>query len=103
MLVAINRAFDLEAIDRLLFLEICPEDFLIVSGDGLLHYSRLIAAGLATMAMKANNMWELVTYAVNISEKGRQLIRAWKQGDRTAIQAALASPTIIRAPQRIDP
>lgn len=112
MLVAIGRAFDLEAIDRLLFLDICSErrpilpprgpgqaessedeDYLIVSGDGLLHYSRLIAAGLATMKMKENNGWALVTYAVHISPVGHQLIQAWKQGDRTAIEAALAQQT----------
>src|SRR5580704_8412001 len=38
MLVAITRAFDLEAIDRLLFLESCEQDFLVVSGDGLLPF-----------------------------------------------------------------
>ncbi|MGB8987239.1 MAG: hypothetical protein WCC37_11600, partial [Candidatus Sulfotelmatobacter sp.] len=43
MLVAISRAFDLDAVDRLLFLNACPKDFLIVSGDGLLHFARIIA------------------------------------------------------------
>src|SRR3954451_3452983 len=52
MLVAITRAFDVEAIDRLLFLESCKKDFLVVSGDGLLHFSRPIAAGLATGEQK---------------------------------------------------
>jgi hypothetical protein len=91
MLVAIGRAFDLEAIDRLLFLEMLPKDYLVVSGDGLLHFSRLIAAALADVDQKANNNWNIVTYAVNISEKGRQLIHAWKQGDKTGIRAVLAS------------
>lgn len=81
MLVSITRAFDVEAIDRLLFLEAYPKDFLVVSGDGLLHFSRLIAAGLATVELKANNNFQLVTYAVNIHQKGRLLIEAWKQGD----------------------
>jgi hypothetical protein len=92
MLVAITRAFDVEAIDRLLFLESCKKDFLIVSGDGLLHFSRLIAAGLATVEQKSNNNWQLVTYAVNIHEKGRQLIAAWKQGDRTRLKEVIAGP-----------
>ena len=61
MLVAITRAFDVEAIDRLLFLESCKKDFLVVSGDGLLHFSRLIAAGLATVEQKSNNNWQIVT------------------------------------------
>jgi hypothetical protein len=89
MLVAITRAFDVEAIDRLLFLESCKKDFLVVSGDGLLHFSRLIAAGLATVEQKSNNNWQIVTYAVNIHDKGRQLIEAWRQGDRTRLRQVM--------------
>jgi hypothetical protein len=92
MLVAITRAFDVEAIDRLLFLESCKLDFLIVSGDGLLHFSRLIAAGLATVEQKSNNKWQLVTYAVNIHDKGRQLIEVWKLGDRTRLYEVMGGP-----------
>jgi len=96
MLVAINRAFDLEAIDRLLFLNMCSEDYLILSGDGVLHFARLIAAGLATVKMKANNNWLIVTYAVNISDRGRQLVEAWVQGDRTRLVQALGGPVLGR-------
>jgi hypothetical protein len=92
MLVAITRAFDLEAVDRLLFLQSYANDFLVVSGDGLLHFGRLIAAGLATGTLKSNNNWQLVTYAVNISNKGRQLIEAWKQGDQTQLRAVMGGP-----------
>lgn len=92
MLVAVGRAFDVEAVDRLLFLSMCPKDYLVVSGDGVLHFSRLIAAGLVSVEQKANNAWQLVTYAVNISEKGRMLINAWRQGDRTAIATVLSPP-----------
>lgn len=92
MLVAIGRAFDVEAVDRLLFLSMYPKDYLVVSGDGVLHFSRLIAAGLVSVELKANNAWQLVTYAVNISEKGRMLIQAWKAGDHTAIAGVLAPP-----------
>ena len=92
MLVAITRAFDLEAIDRLLFLESCKKDFLVVSGDGLLHFARLIAAGLVSGKQKSNNNWQIVTYAVNISEKGRMLIEAWKEGDRTRLRKVMGGP-----------
>jgi hypothetical protein len=92
MLVAISRAFDLEAVDKLLFLSECPPDFLIVSGDGLLHFARLIAAGMADVRLKANNNFQIVTYAVNISEKGKQLIEAWRQGDRTRVSKVLGGP-----------
>jgi HNH endonuclease len=92
VLIAITRAFDVEAVDRLLFLESCQNDFLIVSGDGLLHFGRLIAAGLASVNQKANNNWQIVTYAVNISAKGRQLIDAWRQGDRTRLKEVMSGP-----------
>lgn len=100
MLVSITRAFDVEAIDRLLFLESCKKDFLVVSGDGLLHFSRLIAAGFATVERKSNNNWQLVTYAVNIHDKGRQLIDAWKQGDRTLLRQVMGGPVPGKAPVR---
>lgn len=107
MLVAITRAFDAEAIDRLLFLEACKKDFLVVSGDGLLHFSRLIAAGLATVKQKSNNNWQFVTYAINIHENGRQLIEAWKQGDRARVRDVLvgkamnASATKAKQPTKL--
>lgn len=94
MLVAITRAFDVEAIDRLLFLDSCKKNFLVVSGDGLLHFSRLVAAGLVTAVQKANNNWQLVTYAVNINDKGRQLVGAWKKGDRTRLRQILGGPIV---------
>jgi len=92
MLVAISRAFDLEAIDSLLFLEPLQEDFLIVSGDGLLHFARLIAAGLANVEKEGDNNGLLVTYAVNISEKGKMLISAWRAGDRVKLKLAIGGP-----------
>ena len=89
MLVALSRAFDVETIDRLLFLRNCPDDFVIVSGDGLIAFSRMIAADLVLCRMKANSNWVIVTYAINISPKGRHLVDAWAQGDRLAIAQAL--------------
>jgi hypothetical protein len=90
MLVAITRAFDHQAVDRLLFLETLADDFLIVSGDGLLYFDRLIAGGLAAATLKANNNWQLVTYAINISAKGRLLVTAWRSGDRTRLLSVMS-------------
>lgn len=92
LLVAISRAFDIDAVDRLMFLSECPKDFLVVSGDGLLHFARLVAAGLATVKQKANNNWQIVTYTVNISDKGRLIIDAWKKGDRTRLRKVIGGP-----------
>ena len=60
MLVAITSAVDVQAIDRLLFLNSCEPDFLVVSGDGLLYFARLIAARRAEREQKANNNFQLV-------------------------------------------
>jgi hypothetical protein len=92
MLVAISRAFDLDAVDRLLFLHPLEKDNLVVSGDGLLHFGRLIAAGLVSFTQKANNNFQLVTYAVNISDKGKLLIDAWRQGDRAKLKVVIGGP-----------
>lgn len=92
MLVAITRAFDVEAVDKLLFLEKCDHDFLVVSGDGLLGFARLVAAGLARAELKANNGWQLVTYSINLTEKGRHLIEAWRLGDRTRLIEVVGGP-----------
>lgn len=89
ILVAINRAFDLESIDRLLFLEKQPQDYLIVQGDGVLHFDRLIGAGFATFEQKSNNENQIVTYSVNITAKGRLLIEAWRSGDHAQIKRAV--------------
>ena len=94
VVVGLTRAFDVETIDRLLFLESCKTDFLIVSGDGLLHFARLIGANLATATQKSNNNWQIVTYAINIHDKGRHLVEAWKQGDRLRVELALGGPNI---------
>jgi hypothetical protein len=92
MLVALSRGFDLEAVDRLLFLLMCEKDFLVVSGDGLVRFSRLIAAGLASVEQKANNNWQIVSYAINISKRGKQIIEAWKSGDRLRLKQTLGGP-----------
>lgn len=102
MLVAISRAFDLESVDRLLFLQQCSKDFLVVSGDGLLHFARVISAGMASVQQKANNKWQIVTYAVNISPKGKQLIDAWCSGDRIRVSKVLSGPIPgVRPPGRL--
>lgn len=96
MLTSIGRAFDVEAIDQLLFLSMLPVDYLVLSGDGVLHFARLIAAGLAYVTLKANNSWQLVTYTVNISERGRLLVDAWKQGDKLKLSDLLSGSELIK-------
>ena len=90
MLVSLSNAFDLEAIDKLLFLKMCPKDYLIISGDGALSFARLIAADLVDLKLMGNNENLIVTYTVNLSPKGKLLIEAWKSGERTRINNFLS-------------
>ena len=91
MLTVLNGAFDNPTIDLLLFLSECPKYTLVLSGDGVLTFARVISAGLAEVKMVANNNNLMVTYTVWISEKGSQLIDAWKAGNRIAISTALGA------------
>lgn len=86
MLVALNAAFSVEVVDSLLFLGISsPRGDLVVSGDGVLRFSRLIAAGYADYQLLANNANQLVTYTVGLTAKGAELLNAWRAGDRTSL------------------
>jgi hypothetical protein len=89
MLVSLSKAFDLDAIDKLLFLYHLPDDYLALSGDGVLQFSRLMTAGLAQFYVKSNNAWQLVTYIVKITPRGKMLVKAWMAGDRLALSRAL--------------
>jgi len=88
MLVSLNNAFDREAIDNLLFLAGLAPNQLGVSGDGVLKFSRLIAANLAGFKLIMQN-GPLILYDVYLSSKGRTLVDAWKSGNRRAVVDAL--------------
>jgi hypothetical protein len=90
MLISLGRAFDVEGIDRLLFLRPLKKNDLIVSGDGLLQFGRLIAAGLAEFRQTANNKFLIVTYSIRISDKGRMLVDAWLTGKRAELSKVLS-------------
>jgi hypothetical protein len=98
MLVSLSNAFDLEAIDQLLMLARIPGE-LIASGDGVIRLARLIGAGFVSAQMKANNANLLVTYAINLTPKGKALIEAWRDGDRRRLSIELgASPESLGPP-----
>jgi hypothetical protein len=111
MLVAIGRAFDVGAIDQLMFLSIYPRDEVAVSGDGILGFGRLIAAGLVSyrriqqpdrhegpsMSEELSIARDMsagfpILYLVDLTRKGRQLVEGWKKGDRQSLQTALSGP-----------
>jgi len=116
MLVALNHAFDQESISNLLFLHQISKDvdkkmkdmkvrtkngtitaatvkdlnLLVVSGDGVLKFSHLIASGLAQFKFAA---WSgaTVTYYILLTDKGRRIIDAWISGNRNEVKGALSS------------
>lgn len=88
LVVSLSRAFDTSAIDDLLFLASPENANLLISGDGVLRFTRLIAAGLATSQLRMQN-GPLTAYQVLQTTKGKQLIDAWKSGDRKAVSRAL--------------
>ena len=92
MLVSLSHAFDTQAIDDLLFLSTLKRGDLHISGDGVLRFSRLIAAGLASFGLSLRN-GPIFLYEVAATEHGMQLIHAWKAGDRLALKAVLEDRT----------
>lgn len=91
MLVSLSHAFDTPTIDDLLFLASQEATSLRVSGDGVLKFSRLIGAGLATFGLMMQN-GPLILYSVSLTPKGAQLVNAWRSGNRSAVAEALGDP-----------
>lgn len=88
ILVSLSHAFDGNAVDDLLFLKAPNIANLMVSGDGVLKFSRLIAAGLAEFSLYMQN-GPIVLYQVKLTPKGERLIDAWMTGNRNAAATAL--------------
>ena len=90
MLVSLSNAFDTATIDDLLFLATPQAADLGVSGDGVLKFSRLVAAGLATFNLfMANGPMRL--YRIHLTPKGVHLLNAWRSGDRQAVAKVLGN------------
>lgn len=90
LLVTLNQAFDKDAIDNLLFLANPKSRGLKVSGDGVLKFTKLITADLATFRQSRHGMDGLLC-SIEITEKGKMLVEAWKAGNRSAVAAALSA------------
>lgn len=89
LLVSLSQAFDQRDIDDLLFLD-TPQPYpLEVSGDGVAKFSRLIGAGLATYSLAVHDLsGGTLRYRLSLTNRGAQLIHAWKSGDREALARA---------------
>jgi hypothetical protein len=97
VLVSLSRAFDTGAVDDLLFLKAPHSSQLLVSGDGVLKFSRLIGGGMAQFRLRMQN-GPLVLYEVELTARGGQLIDAWKSGNREAVRNALTAARIEETP-----
>jgi hypothetical protein len=94
VLISLSAAFDKEGIDNLLFLGIVsPRKDLVISGDGVLRFAPLIAAGYAEYQMLVNNADTLVTYTISLTKRGAGLIDAWKSGNRADIADIMGNIT----------
>jgi len=89
VLVSLTRAFDVVALDQLLFLSKPATTNLRVSGDGVLAFARLVAANLATFDLKVQN-GPLLLYSVYLTSTGEQLVSAWSSGNRQSVRKVLS-------------
>lgn len=88
ILVALSQAFDVMTVDNLLFLRSQDAKALLISGDGVLHFARLVASGLAGFKKTKQN-GPLVIYSMHLTQKGTELVSAWASGDWKSIEKAL--------------
>lgn len=96
MLVTLNRAFDKDAMDLLFFLalEERPRGF---TPSDVLRFASLIVAGLVSTREIGQPSYgiRVGSYAgrdfhLDLTERGRMVLEAWKAGDKDALERALA-------------
>lgn len=80
MICSLNGAFDRDSIELLNFLAVTQDNPPSISGDGVLRFARLISAGLALHQVTMQN-GPLINYGVFLTQRGTDLINAWRQGD----------------------
>jgi hypothetical protein len=85
LLLAINEAYDRRSVDLLLMLD--AVGMVYVSGDGMLECASLIAGGLVERKV-FNTGRPIPNYGVHLTDRGRALVGAWKQGNQVAAVGA---------------
>ena len=100
MLHALNHSFSKESMDLLLFLANPSSKDIYYSGDGVLRFAGLIAAGLAQLGsgaivhMTGGGLGgPKSSHHVVLSEKGTALVDAWIRGDEESYSAVLRGGT----------
>lgn len=96
MLHALNAAFDRECVDLLLYLHQRGIATHWYSGDGVLRFAGLFAAGLVEFGRQSAADTFVNIFAscheVFLSKKGALLVEAWKAGDEAKYKLAIAMP-----------
>jgi len=96
VLVSLNEGFDRDTKDKLLFLSHKDRPRLY-SADGVLHFTNLIAAGLAKCGSERQEVYapghgadiSKSRWPIELTERGKLLVEAWQKGDSQALQRAL--------------
>lgn len=103
ILHALNHAFNKESLDLLLFVHAVPQD-IWYSGDGILRFSGLIAAGFVEIVY--TQVGEGVTvegfltrrktppasaHRIALTDKGRAFVEAWLNGDENAFRVSVGA------------
>jgi hypothetical protein len=90
LLVSLTDSFGSRVVDDLLLLEDQHEDNTIeFSGDALIHFGRLVAAKLVEYGTVVwNGRIEHQKYRIVLTQKGRQLLDAYRAGDLNAASVA---------------
>ncbi|SRR5712692_812594 len=65
-------------------------NLILISGDGVLKFSHLIASGLVSYHLAYVSGFDCL-YTVQLTEKGERIIEAWFSGDREAVKEALGN------------
>jgi hypothetical protein len=96
-LQALNHAFSRESRDLLLYLHATASQYIWYSGDSLLRFAGLIAAGLVSIAEtkhgvgvsteverlfrhEVDQIPPSTTVQIELSERGRDLVKTWLEG-----------------------
>lgn len=113
MLLALSQAFDRPSLDLLLFLNLTHGQEIWYTGDALLRFAGLIASGLVGFRTKTlygqtpttsgqyggipavfhGSTFETdMKVELHLTEKGRQLVQAWRDGDEARYRQLVSKP-----------
>ena len=94
MLLALNHAFDRESMNLLIYLYRTKNDTIWYSGDGVLRFAGLMAAGLVQFGSQTVATPFQITqssHQIHLSQKGSLLVEVWLAGDEEKYRELLMS------------